>query len=193
MSRLLYFDRKLFTVTLGLLATGLVMIYSSSAVLALTRKGDPAYFFKHQMVWAAIGVVALFVTQHIPYAKWGQRKIVLGLMALEVILLLLALASPAINGSHRWIKLGPMTLQPSETAKLVILILAAYLLNKRTEERREWIHTLVPLSGRDSIDASPPRIEARSRMLESPTDAAACRTPTDASTSNPRPLSCTIV
>ena len=145
MSRLLYFDRRLFTVTLGLLATGLVMIYSSSAVLALTRKGDPAYFFKHQMVWAAIGVVALFVTQHIPYAKWGQRKIVLGLMGLEVILLLLALASPAINGSHRWIKLGPMTLQPSETAKLVILILAAYLLNKRAEERREWIHTLVPL------------------------------------------------
>jgi cell division protein FtsW len=145
MSRLLYFDRKLFTVTLGMLAAGLVMIYSSSAVLALTRKGDPAYFFKHQMVWAAIGVVALFVTQHIPYAKWGQRRIVLGLMGLEVILLLLALASPAINGSHRWIKLGPMTLQPSETAKLVILILAAYLLNKRTEERREWIHTLVPL------------------------------------------------
>jgi len=145
MSRLLHFDRRLFSVTLGLLAAGLVMIYSSSAVLALTRKGDPGYFFKHQLVWAVIGVVVLFITQRIPYAKWGQRKIVLGLMGIEVALLLLALASPAINGSHRWIKLGPMTLQPSETAKLVVLILAAYLLNKRVAERREWIHTLLPL------------------------------------------------
>jgi cell division protein FtsW len=146
MSRLLYFDRKLFTVTLGLLAAGLVMIYSSSAVLALTRKGDPGYFFKHQLLWAVVGVVALFVTQHIDYRRWGKRRVVLGLMALEVVLLLMALASPSINGSHRWIKVGSIAIgQPSEAAKLVILILAAYLLNKRAEERREWIHTLVPL------------------------------------------------
>ena len=145
MSRLLSFDRRLFTVTMGLLAFGLVMIYSSSAVLALARKGDPAYFFKHQLVWAVIGVAALFATQQIPYKKWGERKMVLGLMALEVVLLILALASPAINGSHRWIKHGPMTLQPSETAKLVVVILGAYLLNKRVEEKRDWLHTLIPL------------------------------------------------
>ncbi len=145
MSRYLSFDRKLFTVTLGLLAFGLAMIYSSSAVLALTRKGDPGYFFKHQLVWAIIGVIALFCTQRIPYTQWGRRKYVLGLMSLEVMLLLLDLASPSINGSHRWIKLGPMTLQPSETAKLVVVILGAFLLNKRVEEKREWTKALVPL------------------------------------------------
>lgn len=146
MSRLLHFDRKLFTVTLSLLAGGLVMIYSSSAVLALTRRGDPAYFFKHQLVWAVVGVAALFFTQHIDYQRWGERRIVLGLMALEAVLLVMALASPSINGSHRWIKIGPIAVgQPSEAAKLVVVILAAYLLNKRAQEGRDWIHTLLPL------------------------------------------------
>jgi cell division protein FtsW len=146
MSRILRFDRKLLTITLGLLAGGLVMIYSASAVLALTRKGDPNYFFTRQAMWAVIGIVALLFTLRIPYEKWGQRRIVLGIMGLEVLLLLMALASHPINGSHRWIKLGPMTLQPSESAKLVVVIFGAYMLDKRIRERKDWLQTLIPLT-----------------------------------------------
>jgi len=98
MSRVLRFDRKLLTLTLGLLAAGLVMIYSSSAVLALTRKGDPNYFFIHQAVWAVIGIVALMVTLRVPYETWGQRRVVLGLLGAEAALLALALMSRPING-----------------------------------------------------------------------------------------------
>jgi cell division protein FtsW len=145
MSRLLRFDRKLLGVSLGLLALGIVMIYSSSAVIALTRKGNPSYFFTHQLLWAGIGLVVLLVTLNIDYKRWNDRKVVLGLVALEVALLILALLSPAINGSHRWIKLGPLTLQPSETAKLVVVILAAYVLSKRVREGRSWAQALLPI------------------------------------------------
>lgn len=146
MSRVLRFDSKLLTVSMGLLAGGLVMIYSSSAALALAKRGDPSYFFNHQAVWAVIGIVALLVTLRVPYEKWGQRRVVLGLAVLEVLLLLMALASHPINGSHRWIKFGPMTLQPSETAKLVVVVFCAYMLNKRIKEKREWLQTLIPVA-----------------------------------------------
>ena len=145
MSRLLRFDRKLLAVTLSLLALGIVMIYSSSAVIALTRKGDPNYFFTHQLVWAAIGIVVLLITLHFDYKRWNEKKLFVGLMALQLLLLLLALLSPAINGSHRWIKLGPITMQPSESAKLVVVIFAAHMLAKRLEGRRTWAQVLIPL------------------------------------------------
>jgi cell division protein FtsW len=146
MSRVLRFDKRLLTVTMGLLAAGLVMIYSSSAAFALTKKGDPNYFFTHQAVWAVIGLGALLVTLRVPYSKWGERRIVLGIVVLEAVLLLWALASHPINGSHRWIKLGPMTLQPSETAKLAVIIFGAYMLNKRIQEKREWTQIFIPLA-----------------------------------------------
>ena len=154
MSRLLRFDRKLLGVTLGLLALGIVMIYSSSAVIALTRKGDPNYFFTHQLVWAAIGIVIMLVTLHLDYKRWNEKKIFIGLMAIQLILLLLALLSPAINGSHRWIKLGPATMQPSETAKLVVVIFAAHMLSKRVKEGRTWAQALIPLCAYSGLVAA---------------------------------------
>ena len=154
MSRLLRFDRKLLGVTLGLLALGIVMIYSSSAVIALTRKGDPNYFFTHQLVWAAIGIVVMLVTLHFDYKRWNEKKIFISLMAIQLVLLLLALLSPAINGSHRWIKLGPATMQPSETAKLVVVIFAAHMLSKRVKEGRTWAQVLIPLCAYSGLVAA---------------------------------------
>lgn len=155
MSRLLHFDRKLLMIILGLLALGIVMIYSSSAVIALTRKGSPNYFFTHQALWAVIGIVVLLVTLHVDYKQWNEKRVLLGLMAFQIVLLVLALMSPAINGSHRWIKLGPITsFQPSETAKLVVVIYAAHMLSKRMEEGRHWIQVLLPIGIFTSIVAA---------------------------------------
>ncbi len=145
MSRLLRFDRQLMGLTLGLLALGLIMIYSASAVIALNRKGSPNYFFTHQAVWAVIGLAALFVTLKIPYQRWKDRRLILLMLGGELLLLALALASPAINGSHRWIRVWKMTLQPSESAKLVVVLFTAYMLDKRLREGKEWIQTILPL------------------------------------------------
>jgi cell division protein FtsW len=144
-SRILRYDRHLLTVVALLLVLGLTMIYSSSAAVALNKKGSPAYFASHQALWAVVGVVAFAVAMRIPYERWKDRRVVLALMGLELGLLCLALAGPTINGSHRWIKLGRMTLQPSESAKFVVILFAAYLLDKRLRENREWVQTLLPL------------------------------------------------
>jgi len=146
MSRLLRFDRGLLATITGLVVFGLIMIYSSSAVVALTHKGTPNFFLLRQAMWAAVGFVALFITLKIDYQHWKNRKVVLGLFAVEMSLLLTALVSPAINGSHRWIRVWKMTLQPSESAKLVVVLLTAYLLDKRLKENREWSQLLVPFS-----------------------------------------------
>jgi cell division protein FtsW len=145
MSRLLRFDRPLLVITFGLLAMGLVMIYSSSAVLALTRKGNPNYFFYRECIWAAIALVAMLLMLRVPYTFWKERKVILSILGLEILMLLLALVSPAINGSHRWIKVGPITVQPSETAKLVMVLFVAYMLEKRVREGKEWGQVLLPL------------------------------------------------
>lgn len=146
MSRLLHFDRALLATISGLVVMGLVMIYSSSAVVALTHKGSPNFFLLRQAMWAVVGFAALFVTLKIDYHRWKNRKVILGLFAVEMCLLLTALVSPAINGSHRWIRVWKMTIQPSESAKLVVVLLTAYLLDKRLEENREWTQMLVPFS-----------------------------------------------
>ncbi len=144
MSRLLRFDHRLLGTAVGLLVLGLVMIYSSSAVIALNSKGNPNYFFVRQTVWALVGIIALLTTLKIPYSLWQKRKVVLTLLAVELLLLLTALVSPTINGSHRWIRLWKITLQPSESAKFVLVVFTAYMLDKRLREGKEWIQFLLP-------------------------------------------------
>jgi cell division protein FtsW len=144
--RILRFDRKLLLVSVFLVALGIIMIYSSSAVFALEKKGQADYYFVRQCFWAGIGMVGMLVAMRIPHTFWKAKRVVLSLAAVQACLLLLALLGPAVNGSHRWIRLGPLTLQPSESAKLVVVVFAAYLLEKRFREgRREWFPTLLSL------------------------------------------------
>lgn len=146
MSRTLRYDRQLAVVILALMAAGLVMIYNASSVVALKHKGDPMYFFTHQAVWMVVGIAALLVGLRIPYTWWRDRRVVLTLLSAEFLLLVVALFMPAINGSHRWIRVWKMTLQPSESAKLVLVIFAAYLIERKQREGRDWVQTLVPLA-----------------------------------------------
>jgi len=143
MSRTLRYDRNLLVTVMALSTLGLIMIYSSSSVLALTRKGDTGYFFFRQGIWMLAGLAVMLVLMRIPFTFWKRREVVLGLVSLEAVLLVASLASPAINGSHRWIRIGPLGGQPSEAAKLVLVIFTAYMLDKRLKEKRGWIPILV--------------------------------------------------
>ncbi len=145
MPRELRFDRAQLATALAMVALGLILIYSSSGVLALTRKGTPNYFVVRQAVWVGLGLLVLLAALKVPYTVWKRRRVVLALVAAEILLLALAFAMPAINGSHRWIRLGPLTVQPSESAKLVLILLAAYLLDKREQEKRTWVQLGLPL------------------------------------------------
>ncbi|MBI3596897.1 MAG: putative lipid II flippase FtsW [Nitrospirae bacterium] len=126
-------DRSLILLTLLLMVTGLVMIYSASAVLAGRQYGDSLFFFKRQILWAAVGLIALGIVSHVPYEVWNRMALPLVLMTVILLgLVLIPGIGIELNGSRRWFRLGPLTLQPSEAARLcAVIYLARYLMKKR--------------------------------------------------------------
>jgi cell division protein FtsW len=118
-------------VTLGLVAFGLVMVYSATSASAALANGDPAYFLKRQAGYALLGLVLMVVVSRIDYRILRQLAPVLVVTSLALLLGVLALGQ-AVNGARRWISVGPAVFQPSELAKLALAIWAAgYLTRKR--------------------------------------------------------------
>jgi len=121
-------DYQLLVVTtLGLVAFGLVMVYSASSARAALAADDPAYYLKRQAIYAVIGAVALVLLSRTDYRRlrFIVPPLLLGSFALLVAVLVLA---EPVNGARRWIEVGPATIQPSELAKLALALwLASYL------------------------------------------------------------------
>ncbi|HXV94945.1 MAG TPA: putative lipid II flippase FtsW [Gaiellaceae bacterium] len=117
----------LVVVTLGLVAFGLVMVYSASSARATLGGDDAAYYLKRQAVYALLGIVALAVLSRTDYRR--LRYVVPPLLLTSFALLVAVLVvGIAVNGARRWLTFGPATLQPSELAKLALALwLAAYL------------------------------------------------------------------
>jgi cell division protein FtsW len=114
-------------VTLGLVAFGLVMVYSASSARAALAADDPAYYLKRQALYALVGLAALAFFSRFDFR--ALRHWVGPVLAGSFVLLVavLALGEP-VNGARRWLELGPATLQPSELAKLALALwVAAYL------------------------------------------------------------------
>jgi cell division protein FtsW len=117
----------LVVVTLGLVAFGLVMVYSASSARATLAADDPAYYLKRQAAYAFLGVVALVLLSRTNYR--GLRYLVPPLLLASFVLLVVVLVvGTPVNGAKRWLTFGPATLQPSELAKLALALwVAAYL------------------------------------------------------------------
>jgi cell division protein FtsW len=117
----------LVVVTLGLVAFGLVMVYSASSARAALAADDPAYYLKRQAAYAFLGLIALAVLSRTDYRR--LRYLVPPLLLTSFVLLLIVLvAGTPVNGARRWLTIGPATLQPSELAKLALALwVAAYL------------------------------------------------------------------
>jgi cell division protein FtsW len=114
-------------VTLGLVAFGLVMVYSASSARAALAADDPAYYLKRQAVYALAGVVALALLSRTDYRRLRFAVAPLLLGSFVLLVAVLVLGTP-VNGARRWLAFGPATLQPSELAKLALVLwLAAYL------------------------------------------------------------------
>jgi len=117
-------------VTLGLVAFGLVMVYSASSARALLSSDAPSYYLKRQAVYALMGLVALVVLSRIDFHR--LRHATNGLLAVTFFLLVAVLAiGTAVNGARRWLPLGFIDFQPSELAKLVLALWTAGLLARR--------------------------------------------------------------
>lgn len=138
------FDRVLFIAIVLLCALGLVMVYSASAVVAAEQYGSPYHFLIRQVVALCIGLGAMAVMMRANYRALGRGAVIYVLFALTAALLIGALMSPSINGTHRWLKLGPLSLQPSEFAKLVLILFLAWRLQRNPDQVNDVHKTIVP-------------------------------------------------
>lgn len=137
-------DKVLLVVVVGLSLFGLAMVYSASAILAHKRYSSQFYFLGRQALWALAGFAALTLTMRIDYRHYKRPAIVIGLLVLSLALLGVVLLFPAINGTHRWIRYGPLSLQPSEIAKLALVLFLAFFLERRGHMLTSFRGTLLP-------------------------------------------------
>lgn len=124
--------RSIFIVVSLLIAIGIVMIYSASAIYAHEKMGDSLYFIKRHLIYLAIGIIFMFLTMSV---NLDDLKRYAKPLALTTIMILLIVLIPHIgreaSGARRWFKLGPINFQPSELAKLTIIIYLADLVSRK--------------------------------------------------------------
>ena len=132
---------------LALASIGVVMVASASIAFAADVYDDSWYFLKRHLVFLAAGAVAAFMVSRISLAIWSNLSWTLLFFALGMLLVVLIPGvGRAVNGSMRWIALGPITVQPAEIAKFCCLIFFASFLTRRHEKLRHWSSFMVPIS-----------------------------------------------
>jgi cell division protein FtsW len=117
-----------------LTAFGLVMVFSASEVQGWLWFHNAAYYFERQLIWLALGLVLLGVSAHVDYHRLRPVAWPLGLITLALLLLvLLPHFGVEVNGARRWLRLGPLQMQPAELAKLAAIIFMAVWLERHRE------------------------------------------------------------
>jgi len=138
------YDYLLLAAALTLLVLGVVMVYSASVIWAEQNLGRPLYFFYRQLLWAVIGLAAMGAAARTDYNR--LREWLFPVFVVTCLLLTAALLSPKIAGVRRWIRLGPIGLQPAEFAKLAsVLFLASYLDRKHSKLGSPVHGLMIPL------------------------------------------------
>jgi cell division protein FtsW len=141
-------DITLLILTLTLLAIGLIMVYSASAVWAEYKFDDSFFFAKRQMLFAGVGIFAMFFIMNIDYWTWRTWAKVLIIICFVLLLLVLI---PGIgnvrNGSRSWIGIGAFSVQPSEFMKLAMIAFLAKFLSERQKYITSFKKGLAPSLG----------------------------------------------
>ena len=128
------YDIALLFLTFALIGIGLVMLYSSSSILAQQRFGDSMYFLKKQVLFALLGLGVLIVCKNLPYAVYRRLVyVILGVSLLSLIIVLFPEVGHRVGGARRWLRFGPVSVQPAEFAKLALIIYVSYSLAKKKE------------------------------------------------------------
>jgi cell division protein FtsW len=138
-------DAQLLFPVLFLVGIGIVMVYSASSAIAVKKFGSDYYFLKKQAVFAVIGICALVACRHIPYTVY--RPLAYPLLALSILLLAAVLFSPfgvTAGGSSRWLRLGPIRFQPSEFARLALIVYLAYSMERKADRIGEFSIGFLP-------------------------------------------------
>ncbi|EOU1681494.1 stage V sporulation protein E [Clostridium perfringens] len=131
----------LYTIVI-LLAIGVVMVYSASSYFAMVNYNDSTAFLKKQALFAIVGFIAMIFISRCDYHK--LKKLTGILLIITPILLVAVYAFPATKGAQRWIRLGPLSFQPSELAKYAVVIILAHMITNKGEQIKEFWKGIVP-------------------------------------------------
>lgn len=135
----------IFIVVLLLVAIGIVMIYSTSAIYADEKFHDSYYFLKRQVLWFLIGLALFFVVQRLPYLTFRKLSLLILIVSLALLAAVFApVLGKAAGGARRWIQISFMTLQPSEFAKIAVVIFLADFLARHQRKLREFFKGFLP-------------------------------------------------
>jgi cell division protein FtsW len=144
-------DRWLFVVTLVLCLMGAVMIFSASAVTAQQQYGHSYYFVARQVVWLAFGLLGMFALMKLDYHRLREPAVVYTALCLVVVMLLGTFSLDKSHATHRWIRFGPVGIQPSELAKLAVILYLAWFLDLRRRtptslefHKQDLLQTILP-------------------------------------------------
>ena len=138
-------DFLLMVSVMGLLAIGIVMVYSSSAVLAEYQQGDSFYYVKRQLLFAVLGLVSMYTLMNIDYWVWRRWA---GWLLLGCFLLLVIVLIPGVGlvrgGARSWLGVGAFSIQPAEFVKLAIILYLAHMMANHPERIPSFWRGMVP-------------------------------------------------
>lgn len=140
-------DGTLIAVLIMLLLAGLLILFSATFYTAQDR-GDPLGEVKRQLIGIGLGAVAMLVTSRIPYRFWRDTWVVIGALGISAVLLILVIIPGVgvyLNGSRRWLSIAGMSFQPSEFAKIAVVLYMATTLTYRGKRIKSLIFGIVPV------------------------------------------------
>lgn len=138
-------DTTLLLLTVTLTCIGVVMVYSSSAIMAAEKFHDGFYFLKRQLAYTLIGFVLMAIATYFNYRNW--RKIAVASLLISIILLALIFVpgfGVRVGGAMRWLRLPGLTLQPAELVKLALVLYLAHSLTRKKEQVRSLTRGYLP-------------------------------------------------
>ncbi|WP_321370100.1 putative lipid II flippase FtsW [uncultured Desulfuromusa sp.] len=138
-------DTTLLLLTVSLTCIGVVMVYSSSAIMAAERFNDGFYFLKRQLFYTLVGFVLMAVTTYFNYQNW-RKLAVIALLGSIVLLALLFIPGLGVRvgGAMRWLRLPGLTVQPAELVKLTLVLYLAHSLTRKKEKVRSLLKGYLP-------------------------------------------------
>lgn len=139
------YDGYLLLSVLALMGVGIITVYSASSMVAMERHGSDTYFLGRQVIWVLLSIGVIACCRHVSYSIYRDLAYpILGLACVLLLLLYLPGVSHPINGSRRWLQFFGMSFQPSEWARLALIVYLAYSMSKKGEDMRRFNIGLLP-------------------------------------------------
>jgi cell division protein FtsW len=135
----------MFFATLALICISVVMVYSASAVMAAERFGQPYLFVTKQALLMTLGVALLSIVMRVDYRTYKNERAIWVLLGAVALLLVAVLFAPKVNGTHRWFAIAGFGVQPSELAKLALVVFTAVVLERRMHRIDDVAYSLSPI------------------------------------------------